>query len=73
MSIIKCTAANHSATINDLAARGLIKPVEFTAPDDVRRMANSMWAASDWLKAHGFHGDVARGNKPIVYHFDLSS
>lgn len=73
MSMLKCTAAHHGATINDLAERGLIEPVEFTAPDNIRRVANSMWAASDWLKAHGFHGDSARGNKPIAYHFDQSS
>lgn len=62
--MIKCTAPQHGATINDLAARGLIAPVEFTAPDGVRRKANSMWAASDWLKSHG-HYD---GKRPIVYH-----
>ena len=73
MIVLKCTAAHHGATINDLAERGLIEPVEFTAPDDVRRAANSMWAASDWLKAHGYHGDTARGNKRIVYHFDQPS
>ena len=72
VTVLKCTAATHADTINGLAELGLIEPVEFTAPDGVRRAANSMWAASDWLKANGYHGDKdsARGNKPIIYHFD---
>jgi hypothetical protein len=63
--MIICESSQHSATINDLAKRGVIKLVEFTAPDGVRRIANSVWAASDWLKEKKFY---AAGNKPIIYH-----
>lgn len=64
-TVLKCTAAQHGATINSLAARGLIAPVSFTAPDGTRHTANSAWAAYDWLKANG-HYD--HGKQPIVYH-----
>jgi hypothetical protein len=67
MPILKVTSSQHGATLNDLAERGVIAPVEFTAPDGVRRVANSAWAASDWLKLNGFY---APGNKPIVYHLE---
>lgn len=67
MSPIKSTDAQHGATINDLAERGLIEPVEFTAPDGVRRIANSMWAAHDWTRATGYY--QRPGSAPIVYHF----
>lgn len=64
--LLKCTAALHGATINDLADRGLIERVEFTAPDGIRRTANSMWAAHDWIKATGYY--ERPGSAPIVYH-----
>lgn len=63
--ILKCTAAQHGASINDLAERGIIEPIEFTAPNGERRRANSAWAAYDWLKANGHY---EHGKAPIVYH-----
>lgn len=66
--ILKCTTAPHGATINDLASRGVIAPIEFTAPDGVRRIANSIWAAHDWIKATGYY--ERPGSPPIVYHLE---
>lgn len=71
MTTIQCTAAQHGATINDLAERGLIDPVEFTAPDGVRRIANSMWAMHDWLTAIGYYKQP--GSAPIIYHLSPAS
>lgn len=70
-AILKSTTAMHGATINDLAEQGEIKPVEFTAPDGVRRIANSMWAAHDWIKSTGYY--ERPGSAPIVYHLEATS
>lgn len=70
-SVLKSTAAQHGATINDLAERGLIHPVAFTAPDGICREANSMWAAHDWIKSTGYYDRP--GSAPIVYHFEGAS
>lgn len=71
MTPVKSTHPQHGATINDLADRGLIQPVEFIAPDGIPRVANSMWAAHDWIKATGYY--QRPGSPPIVYRFDLAS
>lgn len=63
--LLQCTAATHSNSINALAERGLIAPVSFTAPDGTRHVANSAWAAYDYLHANGHY---EHGKKPIVYH-----
>ena len=66
MTVIKSTDAQHADTVNFLADRGLIKPVDFTPPDGIRRTANSMWAAHDWLRATGYY--KRPGSAPIEYH-----
>lgn len=63
--LIKATLSEHKETINYLASEGKIAPIEFTAPDGIRRQANSMWAASDWLKTNGYYQP---NEKPIIYH-----
>ena len=40
--MIAAVSGDHAATINDLAARGKIKPVSFTV-SGVRHEANSVW------------------------------
>ena len=47
----------HANTINRLAEEGKIEPLEFTAPDGVRRKANSFAAAYDWLVMNGYRQD----------------
>jgi hypothetical protein len=73
--VLKCTAPQHGSAINELAERGVIAPIAFTAPDGIRRVANSAWAAYDWLHTAGHpwldaSGHYAPGNKPIVYHWE---
>lgn len=62
--IIKASLSEHKDTINSLAEEGKIQPVEFTAPDGMRRRANSCWAATDWLKTNGFY-DAPNGHITI--------
>lgn len=65
--MIEATTTEHSGTINELAREGKIRPVAFTAPDGVRREANSVWAASDWLKTNGYYDGKPR--PPVAWHF----
>jgi hypothetical protein len=69
--MIKATISEHSGTINSLASDGKIAPVEFTAPDGIRRKANSCWAASDWLKTNGWYD--RSGCAPTIWHLGESS
>lgn len=59
MNIIIATIGSHAATINDLCQRGIINPCAFTItyPDgsEITRYANSVWAATDWLKTNGIY------------------
>lgn len=50
--MITCQDIQHGATINDLAERGVIAPVRFTYKDH-HHTANSVWAATEWLKRNG--------------------
>jgi hypothetical protein len=52
--MIEPFGSEHSATINDLAKEGKIKPVSFTVNGE-QHEANSLWAATDWLKANGHY------------------
>lgn len=56
----------HGATINDLTQQKRIKPVAFTTPDGVYREANSVWAATDWIKASGLYEKLT----PIIWHLE---
>lgn len=56
--LIIATYGDHAYTINDLAASGKIRPCAFTV-EGVRREANSVWAAMDWLKANGHHAKAS--------------
>lgn len=50
--MITLSNSPHEGAVNDLAARGVIKPVVFEI-DGVRHQANCIWAATNWLKAQG--------------------
>lgn len=50
--MIVATKQPHAGAINDLAARGLVKRIAFEL-DGVRHEANSIWAATEWLKHQG--------------------
>ena len=64
--LIIATRAPHASSINDLARDGKITPIEFTSPvDGIRRKANSVWAAHDWLQDHGGY---ANPNKAPIWH-----
>jgi hypothetical protein len=43
----------HASTINSLAEEGKIQPVGFVLPGGQQYMANSMWAATEWLAKNG--------------------
>lgn len=55
--MITCTNAKHGVTINALAKEGEIQPIRFVMPDGTEYAANSLWAATDWLKANGHYED----------------
>lgn len=50
--MISAIEGQHAAAINDLAAAGKISPIEFEF-NGKRLSANSVWAATEWLKANG--------------------
>lgn len=58
-SIIQATLYKQSKQVNSLADEGVIHPVTFTMSDGITRTANSMWAATDWLKEQGYYEDLA--------------
>lgn len=72
MRMITSSDGKLGETINALANEGKIAPVSFTAPDGVRRKANSCHAAHDWMKEQGFFQRDEMGwiisQAPIVYH-----
>ena len=53
-SLILATPGTHQKTIDELALEGKIRPVSFIV-DGTRHTANSVWAATDWLKAQGHY------------------
>ena len=61
--MIVAVSGDHAATINDLAARGTIPPVSFTV-NGVRHEANSVWAATEWLKKNGHY----QNHSVVVWH-----
>ena len=63
---IRAFVSEHSATINDLADRGEIQSVTFVTPDGVVHEANSVWAATDWLRVNGYYQQSA----PIVWELE---
>ena len=66
--IIMSTCANHGGSINDLCMTGhaAFKVVEFTAFDGVRRKANCLLTAEDFLHSIGqYRPDQMI---PVVYH-----
>ncbi len=47
------------ATINALAKEGKISPVAVVFRKDKKKfLFNSAWAATDWLKEHGFYTET---------------
>ena len=52
--ILANTGVQHGKTINELAAEGKIKPCTIVF-EDGSIPCNSVWAATDWLKANGFY------------------
>lgn len=59
MHVIRATIGDFAKTINALADEGHIKPCEFviTHPNGFEELhrANSVWAATDWLKTNGYY------------------
>ena len=52
--MITATSGDHAYTINNLAAEGKLRSCAFTV-EGRSYTANSVWAATDWLKAQGHY------------------
>jgi hypothetical protein len=61
--MLKAIGSGHAETINSLAEQGKIKPVEFATYNSEgnlnHHVANSVWAATDWLRENGFYNEHA--------------
>jgi len=52
----------HTATHNFLVAEGTISPVIIYRSDGKPIKADSMWAATGWLKANGYYDDPTKSH-----------
>lgn len=53
-TVLKASGDEHAAAVNDLAERGIIEPVTFEFGGQTY-VANSIWAATGWLKSQGYY------------------
>jgi len=65
-NILVNTSEQHNGSINSLCMEGKLIPVEFTAYDGIRRKANCMLTACDWLKANGQYKEEQ--TKLVIWH-----
>lgn len=72
--MIECKNFSHGAVINDLAKAGVISPVAFrVSAQGFERtyIANSCWAATDFLKEQGFYARRADGTPEFQIEWGL--
>lgn len=64
--ILVNTNSEHGGSINSLAMEGKIEEVEFTAFDGIKRKANSILTACDFLKGIGQYKENQM--IPVIWH-----